>query len=67
MLGYFVDLSPLDIQERIEVEKRLVSNCWEVHPDYYTWRFKIFVEDSVDPRTRCSIPAACPITLSPPL
>ena len=67
MLGYFVDLSPLDIQERIEVEKRLVSNCWEVHPDYYTWRFKIFVEDPVDPRTRCSIPAACPITLAPPL
>lgn len=67
MLGYFVDLSPLGIQERNELEKRLVSGCWEVHSDYYTWRFKIFVEDSVDPRIHCSIPAACSVTPAPPV
>ena len=36
MIGYFIDLSPLDMQERTELEKRLVRGCWEVHPDYYT-------------------------------
>lgn len=65
MRGYLVDLSPLDTQEKRELEKRLEHGCWEVHPDYYTWQFKIFVEDSVDPCTRCLIPAVCSVTLAP--